>query len=165
MIDTDDRDRDHLDGAAVEAGLALARAFTGISVRAVAAAGDAVTVPQLRVLMLIAEAGQTNVAAVGRELDVHPSNATRVLVRLGRAGLVDRRPDPEDRRHLLVELTPAGRELIGEIDAHRRAAVADLLDRVPPERRAGAAELLSALADATGPTTPPTSAHRTAGQR
>lgn len=58
MTDTDDRDRDHPDGAAVEAGLALARAFTGISVRAVAAAGDTVTVPQLRVLMLIAEAGR-----------------------------------------------------------------------------------------------------------
>ncbi|WFG45429.1 MarR family transcriptional regulator [Pseudonocardia alni] len=154
MTDAHGRERDHPDGATVEAGLALARAFTGISVRAVAAAGDAVTVPQLRVLMLIADAGRTNVTAVGRELDVHPSNATRVLVRLGRAGLVERRPDPDDRRHLLVELTPAGRELIGEVDAHRRAAVADLLGRVPPERRVGAAELLSALADAAAPPTP-----------
>ncbi|WP_224390637.1 MarR family transcriptional regulator [Pseudonocardia sp. ICBG1293] len=153
MGGTDGRDRDHPDGATVEAGLALARAFTGISVRAVAAAGDLVTVPQLRVLLLIADAGRTNVAAVGRELDVHPSNATRVLVRLGRAGLVDRRPDPEDRRHLIVELTPAGRELIRDVDAHRRAAVAELLARVPAGRRAGAAELLAALADAaTAPT-------------
>ena len=132
MTDAHGRDRDPPDGATVEAGLALARAFTGISVRAVAAAGDAVTVPQLRVLMLIADAGRTNVTAVGRELDVHPSNATRVLVRLGRAGLVERRPDPDDRRHLLVEL----------------------LGRVPPERRVGAADLLSALADAAAPPTP-----------
>ncbi|TYP86265.1 MarR family winged helix-turn-helix transcriptional regulator [Blastococcus xanthinilyticus] len=36
------------------------------------------------------------------------------LDRLERAGLVVRTPDPEDRRALLVDLTPAGRELIDE---------------------------------------------------
>ncbi|MEJ8277312.1 MarR family winged helix-turn-helix transcriptional regulator [Pseudonocardia spirodelae] len=152
MAETGIRDRHHpdaaVDAAGVDAGLALTRAFTGISVRAVSATGNTVTLPQLRVLALVGEAGHTNVAAVGRELDVHPSNATRVVERLGRAGLLARRPDPDDRRHLLIELTAAGRAVLAEIDGYRRSAVAALLARVDPGRRADAAALLAALADA-----------------
>ncbi len=44
---------------------------------------------------------------------------TNRLDRMEEAGLVRRRPDPSDRRGVLVELTPQGREVIdGAIDAH-----------------------------------------------
>lgn len=44
---------------------------------------------------------------------------TNRLDRMEEAGLVRRRPDPSDRRGVLVELTPRGREVIdAAIDAH-----------------------------------------------
>jgi DNA-binding MarR family transcriptional regulator len=40
------------------------------------------------------------------------SGTTKRLDRLESAGLIVRRPDPEDRRGLLIELTPAGLQLV-----------------------------------------------------
>ncbi|OLM17727.1 MULTISPECIES: MarR family transcriptional regulator [unclassified Pseudonocardia] len=148
MPDTRAREMDHVRSADVEAGLAVARLFTGISVRAVAATDNAITLPQLRVLMMIDESGPTNVATVGRGLGVHSSNATRVVERLVRAGLIARRTHDDDRRHLVVELTAAGRAVVHDIDEHRRAEIAAVLGRVPAGRRDDAAALLAALAAA-----------------
>ena len=61
------------------------------------------------------------------------SGTTKRLDRLEQAGLVERGPDPEDRRGTLITLTAAGRELI---DASTEAHLAN-------ERR-----LLAALSDA-----------------
>jgi DNA-binding MarR family transcriptional regulator len=44
-------------------------------------------------------------------LDIDPPNATAVADQLEAAGLVTRRPNPDDRRAKLVELTPKGRAL------------------------------------------------------
>ena len=38
------------------------------------------------------------------------SNITQLVDRLEKDGLVRRRPDPEDRRSVLAELTPAGQQ-------------------------------------------------------
>lgn len=44
---------------------------------------------------------------------------TNRLHRLQRAGLVERRPDPDDRRGVVVRLTDRGRKLVDEVsDAH-----------------------------------------------
>ena len=47
------------------------------------------------------------------------SGTTKRLDRLERAGLIERAPDPADRRGVLIRLTPAGLELIDRVtDAH-----------------------------------------------
>jgi DNA-binding MarR family transcriptional regulator len=47
------------------------------------------------------------------------SGTTKRLDRLEQAGLIERAPDPGDRRSILISLTDAGRELIdGVTDAH-----------------------------------------------
>jgi DNA-binding MarR family transcriptional regulator len=43
------------------------------------------------------------------------SGATKRLDRLERAGLVARKPDPEDRRGIIITLTPAGSSLIDKL--------------------------------------------------
>ena len=54
-----------------------------------------------------------------RTLMITSSGATKRLDRLERAGLIERSPDPQDRRGTLISLTPAGRKLIdGVTEAH-----------------------------------------------
>jgi DNA-binding MarR family transcriptional regulator len=57
--------------------------------------------------------------ALGRQLLLSSGAMTNRLDRLEAAGLVARRPDPSDRRGVIVGLTAAGRELVdAAVEAH-----------------------------------------------
>jgi DNA-binding MarR family transcriptional regulator len=69
---------------------------------------------------------------------------TTRIDRVAALGLVERLPDPDDRRGVLVKLTPAGKRLADKaIEAHS-AALHRLLD-VDPERASELNNLLAAL--------------------
>ena len=53
---------------------------------------------------------------LSERLLVDKSNVTGLIDRLESAGLIRRRPDPEDRRRYHVELTAAGRRQIDAVD-------------------------------------------------
>src|SRR5690349_8976899 len=99
----------------IEAVMAAARVLVAVSAQSVAAIEDVVTLPQLRVLVMVASRTAPNLNAVANGLGVHPSNATRAVDRLVAAGLLDRRDDPTDRRNLVLELTESGRELVDHV--------------------------------------------------
>jgi DNA-binding MarR family transcriptional regulator len=65
-------------------------------------------------------------------------------------GLVERRPDPADRRKLLIEVTPAGRRVVSELMERRHEWLATAIKRdlTPAEREmlAIAAELMQRIA-------------------
>lgn len=137
-----------VDDPEVDAVMGAARIMVALSARAIAALDEAVTLPQLRVLVMVASRGTLNLAAVAAGLGVHASNATRAVDRLVVAGLLARGDDPTDRRNLLLELTPAGRSLVDGVMEHRRAAVVEILERMPARARRGLAEVLDAFAAA-----------------
>lgn len=62
--------------------------------------------------------------------------ATRVLARLEEAGLVERTPDPGDRRSSLVTATPSGHALLASVRERKHAYLAQRLDRLSPEELA-----------------------------
>jgi DNA-binding MarR family transcriptional regulator len=62
--------------------------------------------------------------------------ATRVLARLVEEGLVERTPDPQDRRSALVSATPAARELLAELRTRKTAFLASRLEALDPADRA-----------------------------
>ena len=126
----------------VDAVMAAARVFIAVCAQSVASVEDQVTLPQLRVLVMIASRGPQNLASVAQGLGVHPSNATRRCDKLVEAGLIHRSEDPGDRRNLILRLTPAGRALVANMAAQRRAAIENVLGKMPaPQRR----DLLPAL--------------------
>lgn len=137
-------------GEDVEAVMVAARVLVAVSARSVAAVEDVVTLPQLRVLVMVASRGALNLSAVAAGLGVHPSNATRAVERLVVAGLLDRRDDPADRRNLVLELAPAGRALVDRVMDDRRAAIAQILDRMPPGHRDALVPVLRSFAAAGG---------------
>lgn len=53
-----------------------------------------------------------NVREFQRSLMLSSGGTTKRLDRLESAGLIERRPDPDDRRGVLIALTPAGEALI-----------------------------------------------------
>lgn len=134
----------------VDAVMLAARVLVGVSARSVAMVEDEVTLPQLRLLVMVMSRGPLNLAAVADGLGIHPSNATRACDRLVAAGLLDRRDNPADRRNLLLELTPSGRELVVRVMAHRRVAIAEILDRMPAGRRRALTNVLRSFAAAAG---------------
>ncbi|EFL30657.1 transcriptional regulator [Streptomyces viridochromogenes DSM 40736] len=69
------------------------------------------------------------------------------VARAERDNLVTRRPAPGRSRAVLVELTPAGHELVERTVDRVLAREAQLLERLGPERREALAELLRELLD------------------
>lgn len=131
----------------VDAVLEGSRAVGAIIAESMASVEQVVTMPQLRVLVLASDAPQ-NVTSVAEDLGVHPSNATRVVDRLVRAGLLDRRPARHDRRHVVLTPTPAGEQLVEQVLTHRRATLERILGRMGEEHRAMLAESLRAFSAA-----------------
>jgi DNA-binding MarR family transcriptional regulator len=54
------------------------------------------------------------VSDIGDYLGITSAASSQLLNRLVEEGLVERNEDPEDRRHKLLELTPAGRKTVKE---------------------------------------------------
>jgi len=63
------------------------------------------------------------------------SNITQLMDRLEKDGLVRRRADPDDRRSVLAELTPAGEQAHARVSARSRTRNARSSRRSRPARR------------------------------
>lgn len=72
------------------------------------------------VLLHFSSAGELPLGKMGERLQVHPTSITSIIGRLETAGLVARRPHPEDGRAVLAGLTEQGRRVV-------EAATADLV--------------------------------------
>jgi DNA-binding MarR family transcriptional regulator len=64
------------------------------------------------VLLTFSRRGALPLGKMGRRLQVHPTSVTSIVGRLEAAGLVERRPHPEDRRTVLAEITDTGRATV-----------------------------------------------------
>jgi DNA-binding MarR family transcriptional regulator len=67
---------------------------------------------------------------------VQRPTATRVLARLEDMGLIQRTPDPQDRRSSLVAITPEASEMLAEQRTRKTAFLAERLDRLGAADRA-----------------------------
>ena len=132
----------------VDAVMLAARVLIAITAQSVAALAEQVTLPQLRVLVMVASGGPLNLNAVAQGLGVHPSNATRACDRLVAAGLLHRREDAADRRNLVLELTVDGCQLVQMMTQHRRTAIEDVLGRMSGKHRRELVPVLQAFAQA-----------------
>lgn len=134
----------------VEAVLWASRALVGIAATSVAEVEDVVTVPHLRILVMVDTWGPLNLGAVAKALGINPSNASRAVDRLIKAGLLDRRDAPQDRRNLNLTLTTDGQELVNRVSTHRRESISVVLERMTPEDRSALASALRRFAAAAG---------------
>src|SRR4051794_41547241 len=85
------------------------------------------------VLASVEELGPVSQATLSRTLGVDPKEMVAVVQDLDRDGLVERRPDPADRRKHAVEISARGRELLARTE--RLGAPADHAPPPGPARR------------------------------
>lgn len=68
-------------------------------------------------LLRFSSRGTLPLGLIGERLQVHPASVTNAVDRLEAAGLVERRPHPQDGRAVLAALTAAGRDTVDEAQA------------------------------------------------
>lgn len=110
-------------------------------------AGTALSPARMRVLWVVHHSGPSTQQSLAHALDVSPRNITALVDALEAAGYVVRAPHPSDRRALLVDLTPEGRELMTRTVAEHAELSATLLDAVRPDDRAAVERGVEAIAD------------------
>jgi DNA-binding MarR family transcriptional regulator len=98
----------------------VAAAATRLVAEALAA--DGLRRQHFIVLSALAEQGAASQAALGRRLSIDRSDMHALLSELERDGFVARVRDQEDRRRILVALTPAGARTLKRLDKRVQAA-------------------------------------------
>jgi DNA-binding MarR family transcriptional regulator len=124
----------------------LARIGGDATERAYAAYG--IGRPEFDVLATLRRSGaphQLSPSALAGSMMLSSGGTTARLDRLEKAGLVARSPDPDDRRGVLVRLTPKGFRVADEAVAAGLAEQQRLLGVLPAEKRAQLNELLRDL--------------------
>jgi DNA-binding MarR family transcriptional regulator len=138
------------DTAAVDAVLIASRSLVAVATRSLGAAAEETTIAQYRALVVLASRGPQRMVDLAGALGVAPSTAGRMCDRLVRKELIRRHRARTDRRAVRVSITPAGRQVVDEATARRRALIEDILARLPAPEQRTIATALQAFAEAAG---------------
>jgi DNA-binding MarR family transcriptional regulator len=121
--------------------------FAAISRRYARESEAAATTHELTPLQakaLLAAESPVPMRRVAERLHAEPSNVTAIIDRLESRGLVERSPDPGDRRVKLVAATTVGRTVAADLRARMPFAAAPL-DRLTTEQRESLRGLLQLI--------------------
>ncbi len=152
------------DQAAVDAVLTASRTLIAVATQSLGAAAEDTTIAQYRALVVLASRGPQRVSDLAAALGVTPSTAGRMCDRLVRKGLIRRHRARADRRAVQVSVTAAGREVVDQATARRRALIAGILAKLPAVQQSAVAAALESFAAAgeipdrlwpAGPAAPP----------
>ncbi|MCX2715981.1 MarR family winged helix-turn-helix transcriptional regulator [Mycolicibacterium sp. J2] len=131
--------------AITDALITASRLLVAISARSIAEVDESITIPQFRVLVILSTRGPSNLSTLAGLLAVQPSTIGRMVDRLVTAGLLERRPHPQSRRELIVELSARGRKTVRTVTMRRRSEIARVVEAMPVRQRHGLVEALTAF--------------------
>lgn len=104
-----------------------------------------VTPSQMRAVRVLAAHGAVRSSELAGHLHIAPRSATEVVDTLEAKGLVERSPDPRDRRATLVCLTSRGSDLSEEVRRARGLESERLFERLSARDRADLSRVLGRL--------------------
>jgi DNA-binding MarR family transcriptional regulator len=100
---------------------------------------------QWAVLVRLDRGEGMNQSELAEGLDLQPITLTRLLDKLCDSGLIERRPDPEDRRAKRLFLLPAAHPLLKQLGVLGEETMAAALEGVGPENIAQMVSQLSVV--------------------
>ncbi len=89
--------------------------------------GESISPLHFGIMKALSEAGTLHVTAIGDTLEVPAPQMTRLVDRLVALQLVERRPDPADRRSINLALTEKGTTMIEERSVAIRDSIKEAL--------------------------------------
>lgn len=134
----------------VEVLQAATRVLAGVALRSMDVLDGIVSLPQFRVLAVLAELEPARSTTVARALGLDASTITRLADRLVAAGHVVRGGDPGNRSVVTLELTPLGRNLVTQVTRWRRQELTRILGQLAPTDRVRLTASLRLLVEAAG---------------
>ena len=105
------------------------------------------TARRLQGEFVAAEAGSMRPSALAERLHIAARSATEVVDALEERGLVERAPDPDDRRATLVRATGAAQSQVAEVDRVREEQTQRFLAGLNDRDRTSLYRILKLLAD------------------
>lgn len=90
-----------------------------------------ISAPQFRILDMVYN-GVDKPADCARMLDVTPPAVTSIIDKLVDKGFVERKSEPQDRRRVVLSLTPAGRRAVRRVNDRRAEVLNGILDNMRP---------------------------------
>jgi DNA-binding MarR family transcriptional regulator len=99
---------------------------------------------QLSTLKMLLDDG-VRVGEIARNLGVRVPSATEQIIKLERAGLARREPDPDDSRAVRVVLTPEGRAAVDSANTRRNSVMAGILSSLSDQDRQALAAALPVI--------------------
>ncbi len=103
------------------------------------------TPTQFAALMRLCDDGAMSQNHLGRLTAMDPATIQGVMRRLEERGLVQRAPDPKDRRRTILSPTEEGRELAKKLIPSAKAVSARTLSPLTPDEQKTLTELLDRL--------------------
>ena len=137
----------------VDGVLAASKALVGLAARSIASLGEGdagLTLVQFRALLLIVDGRADTPGDLATLLEIHPSNATRLVDRLVAKDLVGREAADGDRRAVPLGPTAAGRSVVSRVLRHRRRMLAEILGNLEPGEAYAIGTALARAAVAAG---------------
>lgn len=104
-----------------------------------------------QVLLASSQGSCSNQATIAQLLGIDRTVMTYLVDDLEQAAMVERRPDPADRRARQVVLTPTGREVLAEAADRIRAVESSVLSALSDDEAAVLRRLLVSAAADAGP--------------
>ncbi|MFC8380888.1 MarR family winged helix-turn-helix transcriptional regulator [Nocardia sp. NPDC057272] len=98
-----------------------------------------------RILATLDEFGPASQATLGRRSGIHVSDMVATINELAEHHLVDRTPDPTDRRRNVITLTTPGKRQLRRLEKQLAHSQEELLDPLSPAERQQLTGLLSKL--------------------
>jgi DNA-binding MarR family transcriptional regulator len=134
----------------VEVLQAATRVLAGVALRSLDVLDGTVSLPQFRVLAVLADLGCPRSVQVADALGLDASTVTRLADRLVAVGHLMRGSDPDNRTVVTLELTDSGRELVSQVVEWRRRELTRILGQMEPGDRDTLTASLRQLIDAAG---------------
>jgi DNA-binding MarR family transcriptional regulator len=106
------------------------------------------TPTKLHALDLLEEWDGLRIGELADRVGLDETTATRLVDRLEAVGLAERLSDVGDRRATVVSLTPAGHELVANVNARRQLFFCDVLAVLEPDERTQLVHLTTKASEA-----------------